>query len=299
MTSLGHSRMTSKLIPLLPKPSFSFLESRCLPALKKRSALKALDVCKIQGINVKTYLKSAKEPIQALYQGKQFKIHDLRTMLTCLSQNTYGIDPTFTNKCVDYVEFLREMDHKHQFSAFEDAIKALKAHIPPLDFKSIFTELENQYILCKKDKMWSPDKLVLPDPAAVPSSFLSSSVPVTTGGIDQAKTDLFKALLAAMKKDNQECYKCGAKDHFANSPKCPKNKFKSCRNNRAKFQRSPSAPSASTSTNPSHSGQTHSSQTSWKKVSQREGAPLIKQHNGRSFYWCSTWELSSHCEAHF
>lgn len=202
----------------------------------QRSALKVLDIRKFPGINVKNYLKAAKEPIQALYQGKQFKIHDLRTMLTRLSQSTYGIDPTFTNKCVDYVEFLREMDHKHQFSTFEDAIKALKAHIPPLDFKSIFTELENQYILCKKDKMWSPDKLVLPDPAAVPSSFLSSSVPVTTGGIDQAKTDLVKALLSAMKQENQNCYKCGAKDHFANSPKCPKNKYKSRRNNRAKSQ---------------------------------------------------------------
>ena len=30
------------------------------------------------------------------------------------------------------------------------------------------------------------------------------------------------------------------------------------------------------------------SQTSWKKISLQEGEPLIKQHNGNTFYWCST-----------
>ncbi|GFH58478.1 hypothetical protein CTEN210_14954 [Chaetoceros tenuissimus] len=269
----------------------------------QRSLLKQMDARKYPGINIKEFLKGAKVPITALYQGKQFKIHDLRTLLTRLSQHTNGIDPTFTKKCTDFVEHLREMDNKHQFSTFDEIIKACKAHVPPLDFKSIFTVLENQYLLCKKDKMWSLDKLILPDPAAVPSSFLSGtpvSTPATTGGIDQAKTDLVKALLAVMKNDDRACHKCGAKDHFANSPKCPKNKFKSRRNNRSKFQpsqRSPSAPSApiassapstQTQQTPSHQPMRNIPHSSWKKIAPREGQEHFKERNGRTYYWCTT-----------
>ena len=42
-------------------------------------------------------------------------------------------------------------------------IKALKKHIPPLDYKYIFEDLKTQYYFCKKDHLWSPDKLVLRD----------------------------------------------------------------------------------------------------------------------------------------
>ena len=75
--------------------------------------LKQLDAWKVAGINIKGFLKSAEAPIKALFQGKQFQILDLHNLLTCLSQHTTGINPTFTNKCTSYEELLRTMDHKH------------------------------------------------------------------------------------------------------------------------------------------------------------------------------------------
>lgn len=76
--------------------SFTFFDDQ-------HNSLKALDVRKFPGVNVKNFLKVAKVPIQALYQGKQLKIYDICSKLTGLSQHTNGIDPTFSDKCVKCV----------------------------------------------------------------------------------------------------------------------------------------------------------------------------------------------------
>jgi hypothetical protein len=53
------------------------------------------------------------------------------------------------------------------------------------------------------------------DPGSVPSTFLSSIAPTDTGGIDHDKTDIVNALIAAMKSQDNSCFKSGAKDHSA------------------------------------------------------------------------------------
>lgn len=89
--------------------------------------------------------------------------------------------------------------------------------------------------------------------------------------------------------------------HNANSLKCPKNKGKSCRNKRDKFnssQRHTSGTSACQSSQKfapaalAAMTNIEVSTSSWKKQFplelQRSWKPLIKDYNDRKFYWCST-----------
>lgn len=96
---------------------------------------------------------------------------------------------------------------------------------------------QTQYYFCKKDHLWSPDKLR--DQGSVPTTFLSSVAPTDTGGIDWRARTIH--VLSA--------------DHYANSLKCPKKRGKSHWSKGDKFNSFQQQTSGASATSASQSSQ--------------------------------------------